>query len=1108
MRLSELSANDKVLELGGGSNPVCPGWTNLDYRKLPGVDIVADLNEPLPVEDGIYDGVFSSYLIEHLSWRKVRDLIKETYRVLKTGGKAVFITANLLEQAKKLVETEEWNDDLLCMLFGDQNYEGGDWVFNAHHCGFSPQYAVKLFNEAGFEVGVKVHPDCKTDMVIVATKQPLLDRYTWVRNEVGNLTRDKPDAEIADIGCFSCPVTYDMKNCTWVDLFSYEQIAEAMRIEGKTPMTPEKFVQVTSDYLPFDNKRFEVAICSEVLEHNEDPVKMLKEIKRVAKHVLITVPDEHSWSLDKKPFQNSAHLRHYTEGMLKQHLREAEIKDYSLDKLDYQGWAYFTVVADLGGVSTAKIGKPPKLGSDFFDEEYFNRNSTKSNYIYPFTWEVEGKKSMENASYIMDNFSPQSFLDIGCAKGFLVKALLASGVDAQGCDISKWAIENCESEVKGRLKIADIRDGLPYPDNSFDAVCSLNTLEHIELEYLDFIAKEMARVAKRWLYIEVPVNLHWNKSMPDYLPDINDLSHRTHIPAAHWEALFSKYLKLESSVLSEHVIEGNEHSSAKLVFSIRSTKESRVTESSNIFDDPTYWCGGLGYRPDARGVGYQDFPIHQVKINHILSKKPGRVLDVGCAMGYLVSRLRRAGVDAWGLDISQYALGQAPDDVKQFLVHGSADKLPWGDNSFDMVVTFGTLEHLPSEILLKAISEIKRVANRGIIAVTPGDDPCFDNDITHRTKQPLSWWKNQFPPEFDVRSDANEEWLNRKKLKVALLSTPVFTVPPHAYGGLELVVRDLAYVLAKYGHQVTVFAPDGSYVEGCEMAFLGPPLERVDANWMEAERKAAHKFTDRLMDSGFDMIHGHNWFGFEYSIKARRPELKVCHTHHGGLNIDWWAGTKPPWPLNLIGVSAWMQKVYVSQGFKACAVYNGIALEDYPLKAEKGERLLFVGRLDSFKRPHIAIDIAKRTGLGLDIVGGSFVHDVAYMEQIKKDCDGKQIKLYLDAPHEKKVELYQNAKAVIFPSKLGEPFGLIVPEANACGTPVIASPDGAIPETLKDGVTGFICNTIDKMVEAVSKVDQIKPEVCRARVEMQFTREKMAANYLEVYNKIITGEEW
>lgn len=106
MRLSELSANDKVLELGGGSKPVCPGrWTNIDYRKLPGVDIVADLNEPLPVEDGIYDGVFSSYLIEHLSWRKVRGLIKETYRVLKTGGKAVFITANLLEQAKKLVET-------------------------------------------------------------------------------------------------------------------------------------------------------------------------------------------------------------------------------------------------------------------------------------------------------------------------------------------------------------------------------------------------------------------------------------------------------------------------------------------------------------------------------------------------------------------------------------------------------------------------------------------------------------------------------------------------------------------------------------------------------------------------------------------------------------------------------------------------------------------------------------------------------------------------------------------------------------------------------------------------------------------------------------------
>ena len=134
--------------------------------------------------------------------------------------------------------------------------------------------------------------------------------------------------------------------------------------------------------------------------------------------------------------------------------------------------------------------------------------------------------------------------------------------------------------------------------------------------------------------------------------------------------------------------------------------------------------------------------------------------------------------------------------------------------------------------------------------------------------------------------------------------------------------------------------------------------------------------------------------------------------------MDWWGKSKSPFLLNLIAISNWMQQVYASQGFTSRVVYNGIPIEEYPFKAEKGDRLLFVGRLDSFKRPHIAIEVARKTGLGLDIVGGSFVGDIAYMESIKQACDGKQIKLYLDASQEEKVKLYQNAKACIFPSKM------------------------------------------------------------------------------------------
>lgn len=158
-----------LIELGGGEQPAIR--PNADIRWGPNIDLVVDFNWPLPLNNESFDGVYSRYCIEHLSWRKSRLFISEVYRILKPGGIAVVITANLLEQCRKLVENKEWNDDLICMLFGDQNYQGAQWDSNAHHAGFSPDYAIKLFKEAGFyEVKVMPLPQCETDMIIEAHK--------------------------------------------------------------------------------------------------------------------------------------------------------------------------------------------------------------------------------------------------------------------------------------------------------------------------------------------------------------------------------------------------------------------------------------------------------------------------------------------------------------------------------------------------------------------------------------------------------------------------------------------------------------------------------------------------------------------------------------------------------------------------------------------------------------------------------------------------------------------------------------------------------------------------------------------------------------------------
>lgn len=155
-----------VLELGGGDKPLF--HPNADVRPLPTVDIVCDLNKPLPIPAREFEGVYCRYFLEHLSWRNVRPFLSEVHRVLAYGGIAVFITANLLEQARVLLSTPQWDDRLICGIFGDQDYPE-----NSHKCGFSPEYITRLLREVGFHsvnvlsIYTEVGP---TDMIAEAVK--------------------------------------------------------------------------------------------------------------------------------------------------------------------------------------------------------------------------------------------------------------------------------------------------------------------------------------------------------------------------------------------------------------------------------------------------------------------------------------------------------------------------------------------------------------------------------------------------------------------------------------------------------------------------------------------------------------------------------------------------------------------------------------------------------------------------------------------------------------------------------------------------------------------------------------------------------------------------
>ena len=343
-------------------------------------------------------------------------------------------------------------------------------------------------------------------------------------------------------------------------------------------------------------------------------------------------------------------------------------------------------------------------------------------------------------------------------------------------------------------------------------------------------------------------------------------------------------------------------------------------------------------------------------------------------------------------------------------------------------------------------------------------------------------------------------------MKIALVSPPLLKTPPEKYGGLEMVVYDLGCALVELGQDVTLIAPKGSRIPGANLIETIEAPGRTDVDWIKLELDAAEIYAPRLNE--FDIIHDNTWFGVPYMAKKAFKDLKICHTHHG--HLDWKPQAVPDFvkPLNLIGISKWMQTLYQKVGFNAKYVYNGVDMGKYQFSAKEREnRFIYVGRISPFKQPHLVIDIAEATGIPVDIVGGSFVDNQQYLDDIRIRCaESKGLAtLHLDATHEEKISLMQRAKAFFMPSAMGEPFGLVAVESMACGTPVIALNDGAISEVIGDA--GYICKDYDEMLK-VAKYDKFKsPKNCRERAEV-FDRKNMAKDYLKLYQEILDGKGW
>ncbi len=328
-------------------------------------------------------------------------------------------------------------------------------------------------------------------------------------------------------------------------------------------------------------------------------------------------------------------------------------------------------------------------------------------------------------------------------------------------------------------------------------------------------------------------------------------------------------------------------------------------------------------------------------------------------------------------------------------------------------------------------------------------------------------------------------------------------VPPPAYGGIELVVGLLTDELVRQGHEVTLFA-SGDSITLAKLESVHPRAIRTDPTVKEYgiyEMLQLSQVYERADE--FDIIHSH--MGASALSYANLVKTPTVHTLHGIFTPD---------NEKLFTYARDQYYVSISNAQREprlglnCVetVYNGIdpTIYEFRSQAQTPPYLAFLGRLSPEKGPHLAIKIAKQSGWQLKMAGKVDQVDREFFErEIAPQIDGKQIQYLGEADHNQKCELLGGAVATLFPITWREPFGLVMIESMATGTPVIAMEMGATPEVIAEGKSGFLCQTLDECIAAIDKAANLNRYECRDRVLAHFSVACMTEGYEAVYQQIM-----
>lgn len=341
-------------------------------------------------------------------------------------------------------------------------------------------------------------------------------------------------------------------------------------------------------------------------------------------------------------------------------------------------------------------------------------------------------------------------------------------------------------------------------------------------------------------------------------------------------------------------------------------------------------------------------------------------------------------------------------------------------------------------------------------------------------------------------------------MRIAEIAPVWVPVPPPAYGGIELVVSLLADGLSRRGHEVTLFAASGSTTDANLISPVPEPRDLMESLGNVTD-EVVHALPAYRNADQFDVIHDHTGLGSALGAAHKGPP-PVVHTLHGPWTEQskrFFAAISPP--VQLIAISE-AQAAQNSDVQYAGVVHNAVDVDVYPWQKEKEDFLVFLGRCNPEKGPEIAVDVAKRAGLPLVMMMKRFEpHEQEHWDkEVAPRMTGDE-EIRYDVGHDEKCEVLARAKGLLFPIQWSEPFGLVMIEAMACGTPVLAMPGGAAPEVVADGETGFLTETADEMVEAVGRLDEISPTACRERVTEHFSADVMVSKTERILEKVAAG---